>query len=334
MVCYLMTLFFASCHTTPSKDVDVSKVHVKLRSIRFDQELFACDTNQLESSIDALGNKYPDFSSIYFNQITGFNKNNRKIDFLEAVHHFLTYKDYKGLADTVNQVFPDVKKIDKQLEDLFKHVKYYYPTAKVGDVYYFISGLNYWSAITVDTAVGVGLDMYLGKDYPNYAAVQIPAYQVATCEQKYIPVNVSKALYEDKYPFNPDGKTLLDLMIMKGKEMLYVEYMLPNAPDELLMGYTKAQLDWCQKNEGFIWNYFAQQKLLYNTHWQDIMRYVNEGPNSTGMPPESPGNIGTWIGWQLVRKYNQEHADQAWTKMIEQTMDGQSFLRAAAYKPH
>jgi hypothetical protein len=51
-----------------------------------------------------------------------------------------------------------------------------------------------------------------------------------------------------------------------------------------------------------IWHYFSQRKLLYSTQWADIMRYINEGPTSMGMPPESPGNIGSFIGWQIYPK--------------------------------
>lgn len=333
--CYLMLLMVSSCQTTgPDKNVDVSGVTVDYRSIRFDRELFACDTNRLQETIDALRNKYPDFAAIYFNELTGFAKTDDQAVFLNSVRHFLSYKDYRALFDTVFLVYPDVKKQDAQLLDLFRHVRYYFPEKKLGTVYYFTTGLNFWSAVTVDSAVGVGLDMYLGKDYPYYASVQIPDYQIRRCEEEFIPVNVSRAIYQDMVPFEAEGKTLLDLMLQKGKELLFLEYTLPDANDELLMGYTPEQLQWCRDNEGMIWSYFAKQKLLYSTHWQDILRYVNDGPNSTGMPPESPGNIGSWIGWQLARKYLAEHPELKWNQFIFDQMPAQSVLQASKYKPH
>jgi len=246
----------------------------------------------------------------------------------------LTYKDYRALFDTVFLRFPDVKAIDAEMLDLFKHIKYYFPEKKLGTVYYFTTGLNFWSAVTVDSAVGIGLDMYLGKQYPFYASVQIPAYQIERCEREYIPVNAAKAIYEDMYEFNAEGKTLLDLMIIKGKEQLFLEYTMPDKKEDLLIGYTPTQLKWCLDNEGMIWSYFAKQKLLYSTHWQQILRYVNDGPNSTGMPPESPGNIGTFIGWQIVRKYLEEHPEKKWTDLLNDKTDSQALLREAAYKPH
>ncbi|MBL7764757.1 MAG: hypothetical protein JNJ58_01585 [Chitinophagaceae bacterium] len=334
IVCYLTACLWTSCtDTQPKRDIDVSGVPVKINSVRFDRELFACDTLQIENSVNALGNKYPDFASVYFNEITGFSQQGNDPVFYQSVRHFLTYKDYRALFDTVFKKYPDVKDIDAELKTLFQHVKYYFPDQHPGDVYYFISGLNFWSAVTIDSAVGVGLDMYLGKDYPFYASVQLPQYQIDRCEKQYIPVNVSRVIYENMKPFEPDGKTLLDMMIQKGKQMVFLEYTLPKADDALLMGYTPAQLKWCQDNEGMIWNYFSKQKLLYATHWQDIMRYVNDGPNSTGMPAESPGNIGSWIGWQIVRKYLSEHPEVNWNKMVLENKDAQQFLSASKYKP-
>lgn len=332
--CIAMLSLFSACNSGKSKkNIDVSKVEVKIHSIRFDQELYACDTNQMDASVNALGNKYPEFSNVYYREITGFARNNDNEAFLNSVKHFLTYKDYRGLYDTVQKRFPDVKQIDAELSNLFKHVTYYFPNEKVGDVYYFISGLNNWSAVTVDTALGIGLDMYLGTSYPFYASVQLPAYEIEHCKPEFIPVNASKVIYENMFPFEPDGKNLLDLMIMKGKQLLFMEYTLPNSKDELLMGYTDKQLTWCKQNEAMIWNYFSIQKLLYSTNWQDVMRYVNDGPSSTGMPPESPGNIGSWIGWQIIHTYMEKHPEKSMVDILNDPSDSQTILRESGYRP-
>lgn len=334
-ICYFSMLFFLNaCNTSNNKKVDVSKVIQYYHSIPYYQEVFAIDSNHIEKGVNRLGEKYPDFSSIYFNNLTGYRMNGNYELFLKSMHHFLTYKDYLNLYDTVQKVFPDTKKTDEQLSLLFKHIQYYFPDEKWGTVYYFISGLNRYSAVTVDTSIGVGLDMFLGKDYPYYASIGLANYETEHCIPEYIPVLVSKVIFENRWEMNPEGKKLLDLMIYAGLEMTFLEYTLPEHSDDELIGYSKAQLKWCQENEKMIWSYFKKNELLYSTELQKVIRYVMDGPNSTGMPPESPGNIGTWVGWQIVRSYLKEHPDIKWNEiLVQKNRDNQIFLSQSNYKP-
>lgn len=333
-VCYLfLVLVMAACQQKPAKKVDVSDIKINFKKVDYYKELYTIDTLNIESGVNSLGNKYPDFSSVFFNELTGFNANNDQEIFLRSVHHFLTYKDYRNLYDTVLKKFPDTQKTDKELESLFKHIAYYYPEEKWGTVYYFISGLNQWSAITVDTLLGIGLDMHLGKDYPYYVSVGLPLYQIEDCEPQFISVNASKTIFKNKFPFTIDNKNLLQMMIYNGLMMTFAEYTLPDASDELLMGYTPQQMKWCRENERMIWSYFKKQNLLYSTNLQQVLRYTMDGPSSTGMPQESPGNIGTWIGWQIVRKYLDENPDEKWPSLPRKKLDAQVFLSKAKYKP-
>lgn len=333
MVCYLTTVLLSACQQKPGKKVDLKNVQVHYRSIRFDRAVFSLDTNQLKATLDQLGNQHPDFAAIYFRELTGFSRTPDEQVFHASLRHFLTFKDYRNLYDSVRIKFPDLKEQDEALKQLFRYVKYYYPKSSYGSVYYFISGLNQWSAVTVDSLVGVGLDMYLGKQYPFYESVQLPFYQIERCEKEYIPVNVCRVIHEDLFPQDAEGKNLLDLMVMKGKQLYFMEHMLPETNDALLIGFTPQQLKWCEQNEGMIWNYFAKQKLLYSTQWQEMLRYVNDGPTSTGMPAESPGNIGSWIGWQIVRQYAEKFPEKTLQEIVADAGNGQQLMERARYKP-
>ena len=326
-------LFLISCQQENKKNINVKDVQINFHSISYYDEVYKIDSNNISEGVNALGEKYPDFSAIYFNNLTGFGIQKNYDLFLKSMHHFLTYKDYKNLYDTVKKVFPNTENIDAQLNDLFKHIKYYYPTSKWGTVYYFVSGLNRYSAITVDSILGIGLDMFLGKDYPYYASIGMAQYETEHCIPEYIPVLASKVIFEDKWEMNPEGKKLLDLMIYAGKQMTFLEYTLPKFSDEVLIGYNKNQFEWCKENEKMIWSFFKKNELLYSTELQKVMRYVMDGPNSTGMPPEAPGNIGTYIGWQIVRSYLKNNPTVKWTDVLATETDSQTFLSESKYKP-
>lgn len=332
MVCYFWGSLMG-CSSNASKEVDVSGVSVPYSTIRYDAILQTCDTTRTIPWLDSVRNMHPDFTDIYFQEMAGFVNRDDSNGVAKGMNYFLRQPDYVALQDTVNKHFPNTEKIDKDLKQLFQYVRYYYPKTKYSKVYYFVSGLNQWSAVTVDTLIGVGLDMYLGKDYPFYASVQLADYQTARCIPEYIPVNVAQVIAEDMFPIKPENKTLLDLMLLKGKQQLFLEYVLPQADEEKRYGYKPEQLKWCKENEAMVWHYFAKRNLLYSTQWQEMMRYVNDGPYSTGMPLESPGNIGTWVGHQIIKAYMKKHPEKTFVDVMQLTMDSQTFLRESGYKP-
>ena len=332
MVCYLGTGFMA-CNNNSKKVVDVSKVAVPFEAVRYDKLLQQCDTTRTMVWLDSVRALHPDFTDIYFQEMAGFVNRNDSNGVEKGMNYFLRQPDYIGLQDTVNFRYPDTKKQDAALNELFQYVRYYFPKTKYSKVYYFVSGLNHWSAVTIDTLIAVGLDMYLGSSYPFYASVQLADYQTARCIPEYIPINVAQVIEEDMFPFKPENKTLLDLMLIKGKQQLFLEYVLPTSDEEKRYGYSKAQLAWCQENEAMMWHYFAKRNLLYSTQWQEMMRYVNDGPTSTGMPAESPGNIGAWVGHQIIKAYMKKHPEKTFVEVMQMTMDSQTFLRESGYKP-
>lgn len=320
-----------SCNSGNTIPTDAIKVN--LAPVRFDQLVFKMDTNNIPAGIQQLEKQHPVFTELYLNHLIGLapNTDTSKVAF-EGLRHFLTYKDYTNLYKTVQQKFPDTKEHDKALTKLVQHIKYYWKDYKAPKLYYFISGLNNYNAVTIDTLVGIGLDMYLGKDFEFYPAVQLPQYQINKCEPEYIPVNAAFNIYESRYAFEPEGKNLLALLIEKGKEMYFVDKVLPDIDMTKKLGYTKEQMTWVEKNEGAVWNYFISQNLLYNQELTKIMPIIVEGPTTPNFPPESPGALGNYIGYQIVKKYAEnEKLDVAQVCALQEAP--QLILQRSKYKP-
>ncbi len=330
----LVAVTISACNGSKAKKApDVSGVDVTLQTSRFDRAFAKIDTNNIMGGLQQLHTQYPEFLNFYTDTLMHWGSIYHPDEaFRNSVHHFLTYKDYTGLYDTVQKHFPDTKKIDAELTQGFKYMKHYYPAYKVPKVIYFVSGLNYWSAVSYESVMAIGLDMYLGKDYPFYASVQIPDYMTSRLEPAYVPVNVFKVIQQDYYPFSAEGQTLLDMMLQKGKQLYFLDLMLPQTEDSIKIGYSSQQIAWCHANEAQSWNFFIEQKMIYDTDWQKILRYVNDGPSSTGMPQESPGNIGSWLGWQIVRRYMEKNPNTTIEQLMKQT-DGMAFLKDSGYKP-
>src|SRR5690606_29568687 len=114
--------------------------------------------------------------------------------------------------------------------------------------------------------------------------------------EDFIPVNVFKSIHSAGFPFEMDNRTLLDMMIQRGKEQYFLSKVLPFVKEHNRLGYSQKELEWCRDNEVMIYNFFIEKQLFYSTSLLQVQRYVTDGPNTTNMPPESPGNIGSWLG--------------------------------------
>lgn len=341
IVSFLILLIAASFCLQSCKDdkkPDVSNININLVSKRLDKDLYAIDTNNIALGLQGLQQKYPDFLGFYLDTLMGFSINHDFIDsnpgIQKGLKTFLTHKDYRGVFDSVLARYPDEEIINKELVKGFKYVKYHFPKYETPEIIYLVSGLNNYGALTYgDHIIGVGLDMFLGEEYPFYKSVGIPEYFSKQLTREYIPVAVFRTVYRETNPFVADGRVLLDMMIQSGKEMYYVKQVLPQVKEATILAYTDEQLQWCEENEAMVYDFFARKELLYENNLQKVVRYVMDGPSATGMPSESPGNIGAWLGLQIVESYMHLHPEKTLKELVEDPIDPQRFLMESKYKP-
>lgn len=334
---WLLMVILSGCQSDAQKTPEVKHIQVSLNVRRLDRDLYQLDTNNLAGGMEQLQQIYPDFLNFYLDTLMGFNIHgtfsNDNPGVAKNLRTFLTHPDYRGLFDTVQKHFPDTRQVDDDLTNAFRYLKHYQPGFHEPRIVYLISVLNNYAAFTLDsTIVGVGLDMYLGPQYPYYASVGIPAYSTHKLRPGFVVVNVLQALYRLRHPLVMENRSLLDMMIQLGKEQYFLEKVVPFARDTTRLGFTQAQLTWCRENEAQIYNFFVQEKLLYETSLLKVARYVMDGPSATGMPKESPGNVGTWLGYQIVKAYLARHPEKSLMDII-QPEDSQRFLQEAGYRP-
>jgi hypothetical protein len=333
-IIYISTILSVLLGACGGGKVDVSKVKQDLNIVRFDQLLSKVDTLKTLSDLLALQKEHEHFTNRWtFNlKGTGMILSDTAQTLAKEIRHFLTYKDYVELQNTIEKKYPNTKNIDEEILSLCKHVKYYFPKFDVRQLYYFNAALNRYSTITDDTIIGVGLDMFLGKDYPHYAHVGIPQYVSNKCEPNYIAPMMAKTIFNNMFEYNEDGKELLTLMINRGRAIYFAAQVIPDCADSLVLGLSQEKLDWCKKFEGKIFAEFSK-KLMYETDPQLIMPIVSDGPSTPGLPIESPGNVGSWMGYQIVKAFMEKNPKTTLPELCSMNIDAGRFLEASAYKP-
>lgn len=103
-------------------------------------------------------------------------------------------------------------------------------------------------------------------------------------------------------------------------------------PGYEVMGYTKEQWDWCVYHERAIWHRMMDKRDLFKTEQRVMSSYLNDGPFTSEISQESPGRVGTWIGWRIVESY-MEHNDSVSLQSLMELNDAQVILERSYYKP-
>lgn len=329
----LLALCLYACKSG-SKAPDVSHIPMNVSIQRFDSALFTLDTNNVLAGLPRLHDTYPLFTPIYLSEIMNMGAyGDSSKELAQQLRLFLINKDFRQLAADVNQRFGNTAPLKKQLEEAFRYTKYYIPAFRAPKVVTFTSAIANYGAITIDSILGIGLDMYMGADFPPYAQIpDYPEYMIRRFAPEYITTNCMQVLQQQMYPAPRNGGGLLEQMIEAGKQQYFLSKVLPNTPDSIRLGYTNEQLQWCRDNEKMIWNFFVQHNLLYTTDWQQINLFMNDAPATQGMPEGSPGKIGYFVGYEIVTKYMEKHADVS----VQQLMESKNVLeifKAAKYRP-
>lgn len=328
----LISMFLFGCTNNDGPDVSNIKVDVPIE--RFDKSFFNLDTNNLVAGLNDLMKKHPDFYTDFMQQILGVSGSDTNKVTHDVAKIFI--RGYSSMYQSLNKQYNDVSWLQKDIQKAFQYVKYYFPDYKASKIILFMGPLDAPGVALTGSAIAVGLHQFGGKDFPAYQSMEaqqlFPAYISRRFESQYIVVNCMKAVVEDIYPDRSGAKGLVEQMIEKGKQWWMLDNFLPTTPDSLKSGFTKQQLNWCEANEGLIWNdIITTQKDLYTKDPMAIQNYIGESPFTQSLGPSSPGNIGQWIGWQIVKKFVANNSSMSVTDVLK--TDARKILELAKYKP-
>ncbi|HRE37838.1 MAG TPA: hypothetical protein PK092_05320 [Chitinophagaceae bacterium] len=316
-IVYSGLLFFLFSCNNDGKDIpDISGIKADVSIKRFDRDIANLDSNNVAAGLNELYQQNPQLTTIFLENILGLDSAST----LTGVKNFLTLS--QNLFDTINIVFKDTKDLEKQFQEAFRYVKYYYPQYQVPVVYTVAGPMDALAQSDYGLTpnflrpgiMGISLQFYLGKDFsvyqdPFFIQNVAPLYRSRRFSKEYIIADAIQLVVNDLFPDQSSGKPLIEQMVEKGKQWYLLDKFLPTTSDSVKTGYTQLQLDWCSKNEGMIWTYIIKNEDLQSLNPAVLQTYIGEAPFTQGMPQDySPGNIGQWIGWQIVKKFAEKNS--------------------------
>ncbi len=312
LVSCILSLMFFSCDKKSAVEKKIEALPVQIKIDRFDQVFFESSPKDLQK----IKKRYPFFFPEGIPDSVWVNKINNPL--------------WRELFAEVQKKYKKSESIEAELEKVFKHIKFHFPKTKSPKVYTVIAEMDYDNkVIYADSLVIISLEMYLGKDHKFY---EFPAYIRQNFEQRQMMPDLVASFGKSKITTEKDN-TLLSQMIYHGKLLYLKDLILSSYTDDEKMGYTLKEINWCEENESYIWRYFLENELLYSNELKLNSRFIAPAPFSKfylEIDNESPGQVGAWIGWQIVRSFVKNN-DVPVAKLLE--LNAKELFKKSKYKP-
>jgi hypothetical protein len=325
----LLTVF--SCRRDPYK-VNLSGIECDLTIRDLAGEIFDTPPNRMAEKADTLKTEYGRVMETYSKVIGLCDPSDERWnpDFVM----FATDMRNLDLWDDVKRVWPDNMTLEKELENAFRHYRYYFPEKIIPEVVTCISVFNN-SIIVDDSLLMISLDRYLGADSRYYPGLGIFNYQARKMTPAYTAPDCMYAWATTEWAFDDTGygtKTLLNTMLHESKLVYFTKRMMPALPDTILHGFTSRQMEFCKAKEGEIWEYLVSNDLLFSRDSFLIRKFTGEAPFTSYFTEDSPGRAVVWTGFRIIERFMNNNPDITLKELMVMN-DCQAILTGAKYNP-
>ncbi|MBJ24956.1 MAG: gliding motility lipoprotein GldB [Flavobacteriaceae bacterium] len=310
----ILVFLFCYCNLEDSKESEINSISISIKIDRFDKLFHKSDSKQIPD----IKERYPFLFPAKFHDSVWIN---RQKDTLQLL-----------LLNEVEKSFPKMDFLESEIKKLFQHIKFYFPSIKTPHVIGLINNVDYQNKIIYrDSLLIISLDTYLGDSNLLYEG--IPKYIRQEMDEKYLTSHIAEKFADSKI-LSPMNKSFLTQMIFYGKKLYLKDILMPKKSDEIKIGYNENQINWAVENEKYIWEYILERKLLYKNDTSLKKRFIDPSPFSKfylEIDNESPGKIGQWLGWQIVRSFSINNPEVQLSEIL--SMPAETLFKKSSYKP-
>jgi gliding motility-associated lipoprotein GldB len=311
----ILGLFLVSCNDDSKLENEIAKIDASFVVERFD----IAEVNTKPSDLQKLKDAFPFM----------FSRHTPDSIWVDRLNDTLQHE----ILQEVNTTFKNFNSTKVEIERMFQHIKYYDELFSIPRVVTLTNYVQYRDKVIVTDSIAlISLDNYLNEDHKFYVNGNIPQYLAKNFNKEQIVVNLTEE-YAKKYTCQTSRRTLLDEMIYFGKLLYFKDKIIPFKTDPERMGYTDTELKWAEANESSIWSNFIENELLFSTDPKLPNRFLADAPFSKfglNIDNDSPGRLGQYIGWQIVKAYAEKTGEDVMKVM--QT-EPEEIFRKSKFKP-
>ena len=336
-ICCFLFIFLALCSCSAKSTNDsiaespvtvAEPISVTVNIQRFDKDLWSYLDNPTPENMRLINNKYKEFLPA-FGRITINNSDTFKPEFFSRLRQYFSNEMLGGIYKNTLDTFSDMTSYEEELSVAEKLISENFSGKKLPLLSMHVSGFKE-NVMVLEGVISISGDKYLGKDYAAYRQF-FDDYQRLQMEPGMITRDYLRAwLLSDDVMLIEEKKNLLTEMVQEGKVLYTLSQLLPSWADTKLIGYTADNLKWCEENESKIWKAIVSQNHLYGQDYLMIQKYMNTANYTATLSTESPGRVGAWVGWQIVKAYVAKNATPFGDLL---KLDAQKVLKGSVYNP-
>ncbi len=317
----LIFFLFFSCF-------EQKKIELNIPVYKFYEEFSMINSDNYSYQVNEIEKQFPGFIDYYLtNHI-------RMSDVRDSVKRnnillFNTYPEVVLFQNRIESCFVDTEEISYNINESFGIYRYNFPEKEIPENIIFINSFNSFGIDSFKKNLIIGLDFYLGEDHPEFNSIY--DYLKIRYNKKFMIANAMEYWISSSFIETCEAKTFLDELIFKGKIMYIMKECLPNLSDNIILRFSEEDLQWCLSHEKNIWDEILKMDILYKSDKISYISFFQDSPFTKGMPKESPGRLGYWIGYKIIHEYMKNEGVEL-TELMKKT-NSQEILLKSKYKP-
>ncbi len=292
----------------PSRPIDVDPVALEVVPYRLDQVLFHAPPDSIGAASLRAYADLGEFHRIYVEQVLhAAPLEDPRLGM--ALARFTRDPDWSAVQLAADSLFGDMASERAAFEQAFGRLKVIFPDSLTPRVVVFNSGFNY-GIFPTDSVLGVGVEWFVGPEHPvvgMLAPEAFPNYVKQRMRPAMLVPAAVKGWLMVHYLRDASGADLLTQLVEVGKVVVLLDVLLPEADPSMKLAFSPEQLAWCEANEFNIWRSLVADGHLFSKDQERIAAFMNDAPFTNGLPRESPGHIGEWIGMRMVQAHLRAH---------------------------
>lgn len=320
----LLCMMLASCTGNWQRWVDASDDEVKI--IRYDEVMDDFVSLNSYSALQRLNTEFSLQTSMLIENVLAIGDvQDPGID--RKLRAFYQDSIVQSLYAEVRRQYGDLEPEEEQLTEVFAALKKADTSFVVPCIYTQVCALNE-SIVISDSVIGVGLDKYLGADFPLYKDYYY-SYQRRSMERDQIVPDILFYYLGDLYGAHTSC-TLLQRMVTAGKIHWIISHLLKKPLYEE-MNFTGERRAWCISHEKQVWNWLKENDMLQTTDWARIREFMDPREYTVFFGTGSSDQLGLWLGGQIVDSYMKHHKKAQWQELLHLHPD--TIYQNSGYNP-